>query len=194
MEQRRRIPGSARHRDSFNFEHRHLVGAALCGSDVSDLVFAGGHCGGHAGGHAQFYPHQYLSWVRQAMSAPLWPNTMGAGRYHRIGPALWQGVYISLFGGLVLLCVIPLAEPAFRLIGHSPSDSETRGRLFSDPVSGRWCLHRVLCTFRIFQRSGENLAGNVGKHRDYGDKSSPGLRPDLRSLGVSRSWESEALP
>ena len=44
----------------------------------------------------------------------------GAGRYHRIGPALWQGVYISLFGGLVLLGVIPLAEPAFRLIGHSP--------------------------------------------------------------------------
>ncbi len=44
----------------------------------------------------------------------------GAGHYHRIGPALWQGIYISLFGGLFLLCVIPLAEPAFRLIGHSP--------------------------------------------------------------------------
>jgi MATE family multidrug resistance protein len=44
----------------------------------------------------------------------------GAKRYHRIGPALWQGIYISLFGGLFLLCVIPLAEPAFRLIGHSP--------------------------------------------------------------------------
>ncbi len=43
----------------------------------------------------------------------------GAGRYHRIGPALWQGIYISLFGGLFLLVVIPLAEPAFRLIGHS---------------------------------------------------------------------------
>ena len=44
----------------------------------------------------------------------------GAKRYHRIGPAIWQGIYISLFGGLFLLCVIPLAEPAFRLIGHSP--------------------------------------------------------------------------
>jgi len=44
----------------------------------------------------------------------------GARRYHRIGPALWQGIYISLIGGLVLLCVIPLAEPTFRLIGHSP--------------------------------------------------------------------------
>jgi MATE family multidrug resistance protein len=45
----------------------------------------------------------------------------GARRFHRIGPALWQGIYISLFGGLVMLGIIPLAEPAFRLIGHSPS-------------------------------------------------------------------------
>ena len=44
----------------------------------------------------------------------------GAGRFYRIGPALWQGIYISLVGGLVLLCIIPLAEPTFRLIGHSP--------------------------------------------------------------------------
>jgi len=44
----------------------------------------------------------------------------GAGRHHRIGPALWQGIYISAFGGLVLLAVIPLAGPAFALIGHSP--------------------------------------------------------------------------
>jgi MATE family multidrug resistance protein len=45
----------------------------------------------------------------------------GAKRYHRIGPALWQAVYISLIGGIVMLGVIPLAEPAFKLIGHSPS-------------------------------------------------------------------------
>jgi MATE family multidrug resistance protein len=42
----------------------------------------------------------------------------GAKRYYRIGPALWQGVYISLIGGLVLLAVIPLAEPIFNLVGH----------------------------------------------------------------------------
>jgi MATE family multidrug resistance protein len=44
----------------------------------------------------------------------------GAKRYHRIGPALWQGVYISLIGGLVLLSVIPLAVPIFSLVGHEP--------------------------------------------------------------------------
>jgi len=45
----------------------------------------------------------------------------GAGRYERIGPALWQGIYISLIGGLLILCSIPFAEPAFRLVGHSPA-------------------------------------------------------------------------
>jgi MATE family multidrug resistance protein len=44
----------------------------------------------------------------------------GAKRYHRIGPVLWQGVYISLFGGILMLCVIPFAEPVFNLVGHSP--------------------------------------------------------------------------
>ncbi len=43
----------------------------------------------------------------------------GASMYHRIGPAIWQSIYISLVGGLLLLCAIPFAEPVFRLIGHS---------------------------------------------------------------------------
>jgi len=44
----------------------------------------------------------------------------GAERYHRIGPALWQGIYVSLLGGVALLCLIPLAEPIFTLAGHDP--------------------------------------------------------------------------
>jgi MATE family multidrug resistance protein len=42
----------------------------------------------------------------------------GAGRYHRIGPALWQGVYISYIGGIVLICAIPFAQNIFQLVGH----------------------------------------------------------------------------
>jgi len=44
----------------------------------------------------------------------------GAGRYHRIGPALWQGIYVSVLGGLVLVCLIPFARPIFSLVGHEP--------------------------------------------------------------------------
>lgn len=44
----------------------------------------------------------------------------GAGRYHRIGAAMWQGVYVSLLGGLALVCLIPFAWPIFSLVGHDP--------------------------------------------------------------------------
>ena len=42
----------------------------------------------------------------------------GAKRFDRIGPALWQGIYISIFGGLVMLCLIPFADAIFSLVGH----------------------------------------------------------------------------
>jgi MATE family multidrug resistance protein len=44
----------------------------------------------------------------------------GAQRFDRIGPALWQGVYVALLGGLILLCLIPFAETIFRFVGHDP--------------------------------------------------------------------------
>ena len=42
----------------------------------------------------------------------------GAKQYENIGSALWQGIYLSMFGGLAFLIFIPLAEPIFRAIGH----------------------------------------------------------------------------
>jgi MATE family multidrug resistance protein len=42
----------------------------------------------------------------------------GAEQYHRIGPALWQGVWISMLAGVVLICMIPFAEGIFQWVGH----------------------------------------------------------------------------
>lgn len=42
----------------------------------------------------------------------------GAGMRHRIGPVLWQGIYFSMLGGVLVLCLIPLAAPVFDLVGH----------------------------------------------------------------------------
>ncbi len=42
----------------------------------------------------------------------------GAGQHDKIGPAIWQGIYVALIGGLVLLALIPFAEKFFDLIGH----------------------------------------------------------------------------
>jgi MATE family multidrug resistance protein len=44
----------------------------------------------------------------------------GAGRHDRIGPCVWQGLHLSVFGALAMAVWIPLADPVFRLIGHAP--------------------------------------------------------------------------
>jgi MATE family multidrug resistance protein len=43
----------------------------------------------------------------------------GARMEHRIGPTVWQGMYVALAGSLLLAACIPLAGPVFRLIGHA---------------------------------------------------------------------------
>lgn len=44
----------------------------------------------------------------------------GAKQYERCGPSLWQGIYIALIGGVVLVMFVPLADFIFRIIGHAP--------------------------------------------------------------------------
>ncbi len=45
----------------------------------------------------------------------------GAARYKRVGPVVWQGLYISLAGGIILLAFIPFAEAIFNFFGHEES-------------------------------------------------------------------------
>lgn len=42
----------------------------------------------------------------------------GAGRHDRIGPTVWQGIYIAMIGGVVLLVLVPFAGIFFRFVGH----------------------------------------------------------------------------
>ncbi len=42
----------------------------------------------------------------------------GAKQEHRVGPVMWQGIYLAILGGLVMLPLIPLAGPFFRIVGH----------------------------------------------------------------------------
>jgi MATE family multidrug resistance protein len=48
----------------------------------------------------------------------------GAKQYERCGPSLWQGIYIALIGGVVMVMLIPLAGLLFRSIGHAPEIQE----------------------------------------------------------------------
>ncbi len=45
----------------------------------------------------------------------------GAGREHRIGPAVWQGVYFGLAAMVLMWSLYPLAEPIMNLGGHVPA-------------------------------------------------------------------------
>jgi MATE family multidrug resistance protein len=44
----------------------------------------------------------------------------GAGRPHRVGPAVWQGVHFAVVSGLLFLVVVPLAPFLIGLGAHSP--------------------------------------------------------------------------
>jgi MATE family multidrug resistance protein len=45
----------------------------------------------------------------------------GAGRNERVGPSLWQGVYLAAISAVVGLAASLGAEPIFALVGHDPA-------------------------------------------------------------------------
>lgn len=64
----------------------------------------------------------------------------GAAQPERIGPSLWQGFYVSLIGGLLLLLLVaPLSPTIFEWIGHPVQVRRLEVRYF-----------RVLCYGSIF--------------------------------------------
>jgi MATE family multidrug resistance protein len=44
----------------------------------------------------------------------------GAGRPHRVGPAVWQGLHFAILSGLAFLVMVPAAPYLIALGGHSP--------------------------------------------------------------------------
>ncbi|MBI2502667.1 MAG: MATE family efflux transporter [Candidatus Latescibacteria bacterium] len=44
----------------------------------------------------------------------------GAGRPERVGPAVWQGLYLALLSGVLGLGLASCSAPLFDLIGHNP--------------------------------------------------------------------------
>lgn len=45
----------------------------------------------------------------------------GAGRPHRVGPAVWQGVHFAVITGLLFLLMVPAAPHLIALGGHTPA-------------------------------------------------------------------------
>lgn len=60
----------------------------------------------------------------------------GAGRPERIGPVIWQGVWLALMAGGLILLLIPLARPIFSHAGHDPRILEMEITYFSTLTYG----------------------------------------------------------
>src|SRR2546422_2480849 len=54
----------------------------------------------------------------------------GAGRPHRVGPAVWQGIYFALVAGLLFFLMAPAAPFLISLGGHTPAFRELKARNF----------------------------------------------------------------
>src|SRR5579883_2684784 len=55
---------------------------------------------------------------------------IGADQPHRVGPAVWQALYVSVAGGLLFLGLVPLAHPLIALGGHLPPLQEMEATYF----------------------------------------------------------------
>jgi MATE family multidrug resistance protein len=56
---------------------------------------------------------------------------LGAGQDKRIGPVVWQGIYVSLIGGVMLLAIVPFTGVFFEFVGHEPAIRDLEADYFS---------------------------------------------------------------
>ncbi len=77
---------------------------------------------------AAAFPAGMLHWTIMsiAIGTVMYVNTFvaqyeGANRPDRVVASVWQGLYLSLFSGVLFLAVTPLAPSIFSLIGHAPT-------------------------------------------------------------------------
>lgn len=54
----------------------------------------------------------------------------GAKKYQRIGPAVWQGIYLALLSAPVILIFYPLSDSLFSFIGHEAKVQELESDYF----------------------------------------------------------------
>lgn len=74
----------------------------------------------------------------------------GAGRLDRVGATLWQGIFFTLFSGVILFGIASfVAEPLFSLVGHGPDIQILEVQYFSILCQGG-ILHVAIQTLSGF--------------------------------------------
>ena len=109
------------------------------------------------------------------------PQYTGAGRPLRVGPAVWQGLYFSVIGGVGFLCLLPASGSDVRVMGHSPKIQTLEASFFR-------CLcwlalpGLITATTSAFLRSRAQFLGDADQRRRPRRYRDPRLLLDLRQL------------
>jgi MATE family multidrug resistance protein len=72
----------------------------------------------------------------------------GSGRNRMIGPVVWQGIYISVISGIIIMLFIPYSDEIFTFIGHTSKVRELESAYF-----------RILCIGAIPLVASSALSG-----------------------------------
>jgi len=82
-------------------------------------------------------PAGMVSWTLASlfMGTAAYVNTFvaqyyGARRMDRIGPAVWQGIYLTIFVVLIAAVIYPFSDAFFDLMGHAKKVAELESRYF----------------------------------------------------------------
>ncbi|MBQ6353115.1 MAG: MATE family efflux transporter [Lentisphaeria bacterium] len=83
----------------------------------------------------------------------------GAGMKHRVGPAVWQGLWIALVGGAFMACCCLFSPQLFRIFGHSPAIRELEVQYFNILAAGAVVMLGSVALSTFW--SGRGLTGMV---------------------------------
>lgn len=79
----------------------------------------------------------------------------GSKRFERVGAAVWQGIYFCLIAGLLMVFLVPLAEPIFVLAGHDPEVRVLEVVYFRILITWIWAVFLMSTISTFFSGRGD---------------------------------------
>ena len=82
---------------------------------------------------------------------------IGAKQFQRVGPSVWQAVYISLLASIPIMCLSLAGRPIFNLFNHGPKVAELEAIYFSISCLGVPLFLLSSSVSSFFAGRGDNL-------------------------------------
>jgi MATE family multidrug resistance protein len=79
----------------------------------------------------------------------------GAKRFERVGAAVWQGIYFSLFAGVLMVLLAPASEWIFELVGHEKNIRDQEIVYFEILTAWLWAVFLMAGLSAFFSGRGD---------------------------------------